>query len=654
MQHVYLCLTRQHDLRLVILAGFICLFASFTTVNLLVRMKNARKGRNSGWLSAAATIFGLGVWATHYVAALAYSPGLPISYDGLLTALSLIVAIAVGWFGMLVAHRYRSPLLGGGLIGLAIGATHHLGMLALRAPADRDWSTGYVLASIAIGVIGAAAAMHVLSRAEALRFRLAAAFLLTIAIAGLHFTGMAALTLLPDPLIAIEDSITAPAFLAIATGTVAVLLVAFGLLGALVDQQLALKAAREADRLRHSQEHLARAQRITHTGSIEQDLRTGRTDWSDETYRIFGLDPDIQPPVGDDFLALIHPCDRAICEASRTVSAAHMPIASFRCRIIRPGGAVRWIQRETELALDSEGTPIRWIGTYTDITAAGEAEERQKELQKALQAAKEEAEAAVRLVQTVNDELEVRVEQRTLELIAAQAELLKAERLSALGQLTATVAHELRNPLGAIKNTVFTLKEIAAAKGFTADRPIARLERSIERCNQIISDLLEYSRMPSLNCEIRNFDCWLADVIDEQAIPADILIERDLQTYAAGVSFDPERFRQVIINLVENAAHAIAESRPSRPEKRIILRTREMRGRIGIFIEDTGPGITPENLARAFEPLFSTKSFGTGLGLPTVKQIVEQHGGTIEIASEPGKGTQVGIHLPSVQQELAA
>ena len=150
-----------------------------------------------------------------------------------------------------------------------------------------------------------------------------------------------------------------------------------------LDKHLALRAAHEAERLRRSADHLARAQRIAQTGSVEQDLQTGVIEWSGETYRIFGLDPNLPAPVGKAFLALVHPDDRAACEthvfAPQAASAGRLsdaPRVSVRFRIVQPGGAVRWIHKESELVLDQYGAAVRWIGTYRDVTEAYEAEAR--------------------------------------------------------------------------------------------------------------------------------------------------------------------------------------------------------------------------------------------------------------------------------------
>ncbi len=374
MQRVHDSLTAQHDLRLVCLAGLICIATCLISMNLFVRANDAARDRPLPWLFVAATIFGAGVWATNFIAELAFEPGFPINYDAGLTAISFLAAIGTVWLGMSVVHRYADPEEGGAMIGAGIAAMHYIGMAALRAPAQLHWDAGYVLASLAIAMTFAAAAMRVLIRGPALGGRLMAVVLLILAIVGFRFTAMAAVTFVPDSLIAVPGHAIAPNVLAIAIATVIVLIVALGLLGVTVDNYL-------AERLRRSADHLARAQRIAHTGSIEQDLQTGAIEWSGETYRIFGLDPNLPAPVGEAFLALFHPDDRAACETQGPAHQAgaacrlHMPRVDLRFRIVLPGGAVRWVHHESELVLDQHGLAVRWIGTYRDETEAYEAEE---------------------------------------------------------------------------------------------------------------------------------------------------------------------------------------------------------------------------------------------------------------------------------------
>jgi signal transduction histidine kinase len=237
--------------------------------------------------------------------------------------------------------------------------------------------------------------------------------------------------------------------------------------------------------------------------------------------------------------------------------------------------------------------------------------------------------------------------------LVAEAELLKKERLSVLGQLTATVAHELRNPLSAIRNTVFTVKEMAASGAMKLERPIARMERSIERCDRIITDLLEYTRTRDLRCSPVGFDQWLQELLAEQAVPAGITLARELHAGDAVARIDAERVRRIFINLIDNAAQALNEQ-PGNANKRITVRTLADRDTVEFAVADNGPGIAPENRGRIFEPLFSTKNFGTGLGLATVKQIVGEHCGTIGIDSDVGRGTTITVRLPLEPAKAAA
>jgi signal transduction histidine kinase len=232
-----------------------------------------------------------------------------------------------------------------------------------------------------------------------------------------------------------------------------------------------------------------------------------------------------------------------------------------------------------------------------------------------------------------------------------EGELIRSERLSALGQLTATMAHELRNPLSAIRNTIFAVKEMASHHGVDLERPILRINRSVARCDRIINDLLDYTRARDVRLRNLEPDPWIEEVLSEQDMPAGIELQRSLDADCM-VAVDPERMRRVLINLIDNAAQAMPEDASVR---KITVKTTIEEDHFVLTVADTGEGIAPEVLPKVFEPLFSTKSFGTGLGLPIVKQIVEQHDGTIGITSEVGKGTQVAIRLPhSAVRRIAA
>jgi signal transduction histidine kinase len=290
------------------------------------------------------------------------------------------------------------------------------------------------------------------------------------------------------------------------------------------------------------------------------------------------------------------------------------------------------------------------VGLWIDITNMKRTELLLRETAERLSLREAELYEAQAALERTNEDLERRVEERTHELVAAQADILKKERLAAIGQLTATVAHELRNPMSAIRNTVYAMKE-QQSRGQPVDltRPLDRIARSVDRCDKIIEELLDYSRTRELQREAVIFDGWLNDILAEVNPPAVELV-REFAAGEAQVALDTDRLRRVVINLVENAAQALAEHKAAEPEggraPRIVLRTRQIDREIELRIEDNGPGIPPENLARVFEPLFTTKRQGTGLGLPTVKQIVEQHGGGIALESTLGEFTRAVIRLP--------
>ncbi len=259
---------------------------------------------------------------------------------------------------------------------------------------------------------------------------------------------------------------------------------------------------------------------------------------------------------------------------------------------------------------------------------------------------------AVAALRQANDELEQRVQERTAELRAAQDTLLRNERLSTLGQLTATVSHELRNPLGVILASIPLLRDGLEKEAPRAWRSLDRVERSVIRCDRIIEEMTDYTRIRDLEPELTRIETWLSKVLDEQTIPSGIQLRQEFHLPGVMVPFDPDRLRRAVINVFDNACQAMTGEVGAgtvETEHTLTVRTNQANGRIEMIFEDTGPGIPPELSTKIFEPMFSTKSFGVGLGLPVVNQIMEQHDGGIEIESEDGRGTKVCLWLPGSQ-----
>lgn len=247
----------------------------------------------------------------------------------------------------------------------------------------------------------------------------------------------------------------------------------------------------------------------------------------------------------------------------------------------------------------------------------------------------------------LNEELEQRVLDRTRQLEDAQQELVEQERLATLGRLVATVSHELRNPLGTIRNSVRYIRMWDKASALR--EVVERLERNVVRCDRIITELLDYSRDRPLDAEALPIDSWLRHVIDEFSIPDDVALSWTPSADEPEVAIDAIRLSLAINNILENACQAmegVERGNVLEKTKRLSVTRLHVDDRIVIRISDTGSGIAPTDLDRIFEPFFSTKGFGVGLGLPLASSVVKQHGGDIEVNSELGKGTAVTIWLP--------
>lgn len=254
--------------------------------------------------------------------------------------------------------------------------------------------------------------------------------------------------------------------------------------------------------------------------------------------------------------------------------------------------------------------------------------------------------AAENELERYRHQLEELVKQRTEQLEKAQQELVQKERLAVLGQLTATVSHEIRNPLGTVANSLYLLKDALPGDDFPhLARPLQLAERNIERCDGIINDLLDFSRQRTIEKEAVAIDEWLVELLDELIFPADVNCHWLLNSKTV-VLIDSERLRRVMVNVITNALQAMDEV--SVADKSLEIITMVADGRCEINVCDTGVGMSEEVMSRIFEPMFSTKNFGVGLGVPIIKNIMEGHGGGVIYQSSLDRGTTVTLWIPSV------
>ena len=252
MLKVFGCIAFQHDIRLVVLAAIVCTIACWTALSLLRRAEAGGEVRKQ-WLLGTGFAFGSGVWATHFVAELAFRSSFPIGFAPGLTLISLGIAIAgsVGGFG-LVLSRKRSGVIagcGGAALGVTIASMHFTGMAALRFPGVLNWNLSYVIASLLVGVSFAMVAMLAQWRLAGLAGRIAGAALLILAIVGLHFTGMAAVTLTPMA-VDVPSFLLSGQLLAVTVAAFVLPILLLAIAGAMFDEQTAHRTAADAARLR--------------------------------------------------------------------------------------------------------------------------------------------------------------------------------------------------------------------------------------------------------------------------------------------------------------------------------------------------------------------------------------------------------------------
>jgi PAS domain S-box-containing protein len=420
--------------------------------------------------------------------------------------------------------------------------------------------------------------------------------------------------------------------------------------------------------LRAREAELARVQQIGKIGGLEVNLTAGyKNRRSPEYLRIHGLPPEAATETHEDWVRRIHPDDRSSAE-KRFIAAIEgdEPGYATQYRIIRPSdGEVRWISAKTEIERDENGKAIRLVGAHADVTEQVLAEQ-------ALRRSEEK-------FRTLAGELSTSLDQ----LRAAQERLVQTEKLASLGQLTAGIAHEIKNPLNFVNNfsalsaeLIDELRDMLSGANIDQTRSEeldkltqvlkSNLEKVVQhgkRADSIVKNMLLHSRQGS--GEHRPFD--INAIVDEGLNLAyhgaraenpefHVAIQRDFDPAAGMADIYPQEVTRALLNLITNGFYAATKRKTETGddfEPTLAASTKDLGDTVEIRIRDNGTGIPADVKEKIFNPFFTTKSAGegTGLGLSMSHDIiVKQHGGIIDVETEFGHFTEFKIVLPRTSQ----
>jgi signal transduction histidine kinase len=277
--------------------------------------------------------------------------------------------------------------------------------------------------------------------------------------------------------------------------------------------------------------------------------------------------------------------------------------------------------------LTGEKKPFQAYAVFRDITERKRAEDVLKEY---------------------NARLETAVELRTSELRETQEKLVRQEKLAVLGQLAGSVGHELRNPLAVINNALYYLKLVGADSSEKVKEYLGIIQTEAHTAEKIITDLLDFARIKSVDVEAVSAFRLVERVFERYPAPNSVNVTLEIPADLPMLYVDPRQMEQVLGNLIINACQAMTIGGDSTGGK-LTITARQEQEMIAIVMKDTGVGISPENMKKLFEPLFTTKAKGIGLGLAVSQKLVEANGGRIEVQSEAGKGSTFTVYLPVKQ-----
>jgi len=628
---------------------FIAVAASYVALDLAGRVAVASGRVRLAWWSGGATAMGIGIWEMHIKGMLAFRLPVPVEYHWPTVLAALPVAILASSVALYVSSRQKmgpaEALAGCVTMGGGIAGLHYISMAAMRLPAVTQFSPALVALSILLAILfSLIALLMAFGLREETRWsvprRLGSALVMGAAISAMHYTGMAAASFFPAPLPDLSHALTISPL----ADNGIVIVTFLVILAAMTTSSVDRRAGAEIQRMNRELERRV-AERTLQLEAVnrslrneilereraEEDLRQskdrlrlvidtlpalvwsklpdGSADFLNQRFREYtGL--SVEEGLGWGWMRnAFHPEDRAE-EEWRAAFAAGEPFEK-EARLRGADGVYRWFLLRAAPLRDELGHVVKWYGTTTDIEDRRRAEEA---------------------------------------LLQAQDRLAHVTRTQAMGELAAAIAHEVNQPLTAIvTNANFSLRQLKGSP-LNLDElqaAIAEIVNDGNRASAVISrirGLLMNQTPRTAQLDINKIIQEVLALLRNELTRNRVSLRTEVAANLPRVRGDPVQLQQLLINLIMNSVEAMRGS--AERSRKLSIKSVENAEGISVRVQDSGPGVAPEQADRIFEPFFTTKPEGIGMGLSISRSIVESHGGRLWAVAVSG-GALFEFTLPA-------
>ncbi|MDF1719557.1 MAG: MHYT domain-containing protein [Minwuia sp.] len=503
-------MSSNHDAGLILLAVVVCIFAAFSALNIASRSTEARGITAVGWTFFASVVLGGGIWSMHFIAMLATDlPGVTMLFDGPMTLGSMAIAIVFTWGGLALVRALGTDilmLLAGGLsMGLGIAGMHYLGMAAMRMPMEIVYDPVLFMVSFAIAITASMAALWLCLNLDTLLWRLCSALVMAVAVAGMHYTGMAAATFeLKTGFVVNPSDLVGSDMLAYAIAIGDVLLIGLGLATALVDKRVGDNLKAGGERIQRSEERFRLMVNGLQDHAIVMLDPGGRiSSWNNGATRLYGY--SAEEALGLSSATLDTDSVNGVRNMAHALSEANMRGRfESEMRRRRKDGSEYWASVTFHPVYDPQGDLSGYASITHDISQ------------------RRAAETALR---SAFDGLEAKVAERTRELKAAMEAAEAAN--SAKSSFLANMSHELRTPLNAIIGYTEMLIEDFEDQGDagTVD-DLHRIEKSGRHLLDLINEVLDLAKVEAGRVTLDLEAVDIAALVDEAASTVRPIAER--------------------------------------------------------------------------------------------------------------------------------